>query len=301
MDDLLNASAIKEQISLVDLLQRLGFNPFRRSGKELFYLSMLRDNDTKPSFTVNEQLNVWYDHGMGKGGTLIDFAQLYWGLSFRDTLQKIKDTCGVTRVILPNDFEKPRRRHAVRIPNYQVEDIKDLGHNYAITEYLQERCVWNVARGLLKEIYYYVEDEKKVRKYFFAAGWQNEFGAWEVRNKYFKGCLGHKAMTYLPGDEGKLVIFEGYFNYLSWRVLNKQASTSVLILNTLSLFQAALQKAKDFANVELYFDRDQAGHEASIEFIRALKQAEDLSATYKGFNDFNDYLKALTRNPGPSA
>ena len=301
MDDLLNPSAIKEQISLVDLLQRLGFNPFRRSGKELFYLSMLRDNDTKPSFAVNEQLNVWYDHGMGRGGTLIDFGQLYWGLSFRDTLQKIRDTCGVTQVILPNDFQKPRRRHAVKVPNYQVEHVKELGHNYAITEYLQERGVWNVAGGLLKEVYYYVEDEKKLRKYFFAAGWQNEFGAWEVRNKYFKGCLGHKAITYIPGDPTNLVVFEGYFNYLSWRVLNKQANASVLILNTLSLLHVAMQKAKDFALIELYLDRDQDGYQASVEFIRGCNQAKDLSGTYKGFNDFNDYLKAVIRNPGPLA
>jgi hypothetical protein len=297
MDNLLNASAIKEQISLVDLLERLGFSPFRRSGKELFYLSMLRDTDTKPSFTVNEELNVWYDHGMGKGGTLIDFGQLYWGLAFRDTLVKIREIYGGTALVLPKDFEKPRRRHAVRVPNYQVEEIKELGHNYAITEYLQERCIWNVAAGLLKEIYYYVEDEKKLRKYFFAAGWQNEFGAWEVRNKYFKGCLGHKAMTYIPGDERQLVIFEGYFNYLSWRVLNKTSCASVLILNSLSLLQAAMKKAADFIRIELYFDRDQAGHRASKEFIQSLKQAKDLSAAYVGFNDYNDYLKAIVRNP----
>lgn len=297
MDNLINASSIKEQVSLVDLLERLGFSPLRRSGGELFYLSMLRDSDTKPSFTVNEQLNVWYDHGMGKGGTLIDFGQLYWGLSFRDTLRKITKICEGKLVNLPADFQRPRRRHVVRVPNYLVENVKELGHNYVITEYLQERCIWNVASGLLKEIYYYVEDDKKVRRYFFAAGWQNEFGAWEVRNKKFKGCLGHKAITYIPADEQHLVVFEGYFDYLSWRVLNKTSTASVLILNSLSLLQAAIRKATEFICVELYFDYDPPGRQASIEFIRSLKQAKDLSAAYLGFNDFNDYLMAIVRNP----
>lgn len=296
----MNASAIKEQVSLVGLLERLGFSPFRRSGKELFYLSMLRDSDTKPSFTVNEELNVWYDHGMGKGGTLIDFGQLYWGLAFRDTLIKIREVCD-GNLILPKDFQKPRRRHAVRLPHYHIEHIKDIGSNYVITEYLQERCIWSIAKTCLKEIYYYVEDEKKLRKYFYAAGWQNELGAWEVRNRHFKGCLGHKAMTWIPGDEKGLVIFEGYFNYLSWRVLHAGATESVLVLNSLSLAPAAVRKALDFSTVGLFFDRDQAGHQASAEFISAVPQAKDLSGAYAGFNDFNDHLKAIIKNPSPKA
>jgi hypothetical protein len=68
MNNLLSAADIKEQVSLVDLLARLGFEPVRRSGKELMYLSMLRESDTKPSFAVNELLNVWFDHGSGKAG-----------------------------------------------------------------------------------------------------------------------------------------------------------------------------------------------------------------------------------------
>jgi DNA primase len=200
MTNFLNAADIKEQVSLVDLLTRLGYHSMRQSGKELIYLSMLRDSDTTPSLTVNGDLNVWYDHGAGKGGNIIDFALAYWpGLEFPDVLEKIRMTC--QREISPvntNTERNSRRRHAFKIPHYHIDEVKELGNNPAITAYLQSRRVWRQAQGKLKEVYYYVEDEKKLRKSFFSAGWQNEFGSWEVRNKYFKGCLGQKGITFTP-------------------------------------------------------------------------------------------------------
>jgi len=296
MDNLLNAADIKEQVSLVDLLSRLGFEPVRRSCKELTYLSMLRDSDTKPSFSVNEQLNVWFDHGSGKGGNIIDFGIAYWPLtSFVDVLHKIQST--VKQKIVPNHTrENIRKRMPVKIPHYEVEDVKEMGTNIAITWYIKDRGIGIVAREKLKEVYYYVEDQKKLRKHFFAAGWQNELGGWEVRNKYFKGCLGHKAVTFIPGITERLLVFEGYLDYLSWLTEHEEANPSVLVLNTLSLLEVGIRRAKDFEQVDLYFDRDKSGHQASIQFISAVPYAKDRSSCYDGFKDYNDRLKAGLRN-----
>lgn len=294
--DTLNAAEIKSRLSLVDLLANLGFYPVRPTGRELFFLSMLRDSDTKPSFTVNPELNVWYDHGLGKGGNIIDFGLAFWkGLTFREVLEKIQEVSGAPAAAVASDYDRPRRRHACKLPHYQIQEIKEPGNNPAITAYLKERGVWAVAEGRLKEIYYYVEDEKKVRKYFFAAGWQNQQGAWEVRNRYFKGSLGHKDVSLIPGDAKKIAIFEGYFNYLSWRILNPEATDTVLVLNSLSLVQAAIKLSRDYFTIDLFFDRDQPGHLASIEFCRASPSAKDRSAAYDGFNDYNDMLMAIGR------
>ena len=59
----------------------------------------------------------------------------------------------------------------------------------------------------------------------FAAGWLNEAGGWEVRNKYFKGCLGQKAISFIPGHQKELCVFEGYINYLSWKTENTRFGT----------------------------------------------------------------------------
>ena len=94
MSDFVSAREIKEQVSLVDLLARLGYKPLPRHGREKVYLSMIRDDDTSPSFTVNDELGVWFDHGIRKGGNIIDFGLAYWkGLDFNEVLVKIKETC----------------------------------------------------------------------------------------------------------------------------------------------------------------------------------------------------------------
>jgi len=150
---MLLANQIKEQVSLVDLLARLGFQPLRTAGKELLYLSMIRNNDTKPSFTVNEQLGVWYDHGLGKGGNIIDFGLAYWKMPFQEVLEKIMQVIG-QQIPVKVPQERLRKRSAVKIPHYEIQEIKELGNNPAITEYLQRRCVWEAAQGRLSEEYY---------------------------------------------------------------------------------------------------------------------------------------------------
>lgn len=288
----IRAREIKDTLSLVDLLSRLGYEPVKIYGKERKYLSMLRDSDTTPSFSVDENLGVWYDHGLGKGGNIIDFGLAYWRLPFPETLEKIVQVCGADLPRNNAHHVTGRKRSAVKIPNYKIEDIKPLGNNTVITAYLQYRGIWEVAKLHLKEVYYFIEDQKKQRKYFFAAGWQNELGSWEVRNKHFQASLGHKAISFIPGHEDRLVMFEGFLNYLSWRTENPLQSDSVIVLNSISLLQMGIKKARDFGEIGLFFDRDKSGHTATLELIRVLPQAVDHSAIYDGYNDYNDKLRA---------
>jgi DNA primase len=290
--DTINATDIKAQVCLVDLLARLGYRPVKPAGRELLYLSPLRDSDTRPSFSVNQKLGVWYDHGLGKGGNIIDFGVAYWKLSFQDTLVQIAQTIG--QPILKSTGHK--RTHAQKLPHYKIEQIKALGSTPAITAYLKERGIWQTAQGRLKEVYYYVEDEKTTRKHFFAAGHQNETGGWEVRNKYFKGCLGHKALTIIEGQQNQLSVFEGYFNYLSWLTENEPLGT-VIITNSAALLHQAVSKAKDFETVQLYFDNDKTGREAAAQFKLQVPQALDQAYRYSQYNDYNEKITANLTKP----
>lgn len=292
----LKASEIKENYSLVDLLARLGYEPFKRVRNEQLYLSMLRDSDTTPSFSVNDKLGTWFDFGEGKGGNIIDFGLQYWkGLPFPEILEKIVLTCGGSVPVLAPPVYK-RQPSAEKEPSYEILDIKDLGSNAAILNYLESRGVGQVAEGRLKEIYYYVEDEDKKRNKFFAAGWQNEQGAWEIRNLNFKGCLGNKAISFIPNSEKKLAVFEGFFNYLSWLTANPFAPDSVLVLNSLSLLQAGIRKAKGFQDISLFLDNDPSGRKATLDFTSALPWAKDRAGIYIGYNDYNDLIVAERTN-----
>ena len=55
-------------IALADFLARLGHEPVRRSGNELWYRAPYR-NERTPSFRVNVAKQLWYDFGLGKGAT----------------------------------------------------------------------------------------------------------------------------------------------------------------------------------------------------------------------------------------
>jgi hypothetical protein len=293
----LKATEIKENYSLVDLLTNLGFVPGKHVRNEQLYLSPLRDTDTTPSFSVNDKQGTWFDFGEGKGGNIIDFGLKYWkGSSFQEVLEKIVLTCGGSVPVLSAAPNYKRQPMAEKEPNYEILDIKDLGSNPAILNYLEGRGVGQVAEGRLKEIYYYVEDANKKQNKFFAAGWQNEQGAWEIRNLNFKGCLGHKAISFIPNSEKRLAVFEGFFNYLSWLTENQFAPDSVLVLNSVSLLQAGIIKAQDFRDISLYFDNDPSGRQATLDFKAALPWAIDHAGIYTGYNDYNDLIIAERTN-----
>ncbi|GAA4331750.1 toprim domain-containing protein [Mucilaginibacter gynuensis] len=297
MTSFLNAKELREQASLAELLSRLGFEPVRRSGKELMYLSMLRDSDSAPSFAVNDQLGFWFDHGTGKGGTIIDFGIAFWPkLTFSEVIEKLQTASNatgtprmsVTRMSIQGKLD--RERH------YTVDGTKDIGTHPAITSYLKNRGVFDIARNYLREVYYTVKDERGVGRSFFAAGLKNDDEGWEVRSLYFKGCLGKKGITTIPVDPKRVVVFEGFINALSWLHHNRKAGDSLIILNSLSLLDRAIEKAKQFSTINIYFDRDKAGFQASKDFIKILPYASDRSSAFENYNDYNDKLVAEMRS-----
>ena len=293
MSVLLAAKELKSQASLVDFLDKLGYQPARKNGKEKMYNSMLRENDRKPSLSVNDELGVWFDHGTRRGGNIVDLAIALWpNLSFGEVVLKIQEVCNV----VVGDKRPQRPRRAVRVPNYIITETKPIGNHPAITDYLKKRMVFDAAANELQEVYYYVQDEKGLKKDYYAAGWKNERGAWEVRNKYFKGCLGSKAISFIPAHPKKAAIFEGFMDYLSWKHENPLAEHSIIVLNTIALLNEGIEKAKLYSSLDTYFDRDAPGLEASRKFVQALPYATDRSIVFEGYNDYNDKLVAAAKN-----
>ena len=74
------------EIDLVDYLKAAGHEPHKIRNYDYWYLSPLRIEKTA-SFKVNRKLNRWYDHGLGKGGNLVDFAILYHDCTIAEFLQ----------------------------------------------------------------------------------------------------------------------------------------------------------------------------------------------------------------------
>lgn len=289
-----DANEIKKQVSLASLLAQLGYQPVRKSGKELFYLSMIRDSDINPSFCVNDRLGVWFDHGLGKGGNVIDFALAYWaplpfGAAIEKMMQAYQLPLPLTSTVQPAaPYRDPKPAPE---PRYWIHAFKDLGNHPLITGYLQSRGVWQQAQTRMKELYYYVKDDHDQKRNYFSAGWPNEKGGWEVRNASFKGSLGPKAMSFIPGTEArKLVLFEGFMDYLSWLNEHNEDRSAILVLNSLALLPAAIARAQSYAHISVFFDHDAAGYAATEKLLTAIPWAMDLSGHYQGFNDYNEKL-----------
>lgn len=62
-----------KSIPLAAYLSGLGFEPVKRRGADLWYLSPLR-KETRASFKVNTHLNTWFDFGIGRGGNILSLA-----------------------------------------------------------------------------------------------------------------------------------------------------------------------------------------------------------------------------------
>lgn len=257
-------------ISISSLLDNLNIKPARTSGKDFYYLSPIRKEKT-PSFHVNTETNEWYDHGIGVGGDCVAFACKWLqstgeDYTVSDALRWIANMSGQGKIIvpihLPNKSEqRAEEKHLV------IEKIGPITEQTLI-DYLEYRVIpLQISRKHLKQIRTY---NKKHKKHYFALGFKNDKGGYELRNKYYKGCVGSKGITFIRGSQSKpegIHIFEGFMDYLSIIVQNegKPFRDDAIILNSLSCIQKALELIKGYGYRVAYtwMDNDDAGQSAT--------------------------------------
>ena len=198
-----------KQIKLADYLQSLGYTPVKQQGKSLWYKSPLR-NETDASFKVNTELNQWYDFGIGKGGNIIALAaELYHSENVAYLLERIAER---TPYIRPATFSFGEQQTL----NHCFEDIQ-VGElsSPALISYFQERGInIELAKRECKELRYEYEG-----KSYFVVGFPNISGGYELRNRYFKGCLAPKDITHIRQQGAQrdvCYLFEGFMDYLSF-------------------------------------------------------------------------------------
>jgi DNA primase len=105
-------------------------------------------------------------------------------------------------------------------------------------------------------------------------------------------CLGPKSITTIPGTD-TAILFEGYFDFLSFIELKLYKGQSVIVLNTTAKVKAGIEKIKrNFRNakIECYLDNDGAGNEATQKIMEAYPFIKDKRWIYSGFKDLNELL-----------
>lgn len=275
---------------ITDFLEALGHRPVSARANDRWYVSPLRKERT-PSFKVDSALNVWYDHGEGVGGTIIDLAMRVCGCpDVSSALRAIEAVAGNSRP-LPERAATPVPSVAKR-PATVVERVGAV-ETPALARYLTEvrGIPLEVAAPYVGEATYRTADGKRYSSLAFG----NRSGGYELRTPGFKGTAGAKDFTLLGDPRGTPVrVFEGFTDFLSALVLwPEERGRPALVLNSVALAARGAEELRlRGCAAECLLDSDEAGSRAFAVFREVLGEsgASDARAMLRGSKDVNELL-----------
>jgi len=272
-----------KQVSIVDYLTQTGYKPKLIKGVNYWYCSPLRSELTS-SFKVNAERNQWYDFGTGDHGDIIDLVCILQHCSAAEAMRRLAALKGVR--LAPSFSFGGTTPVRSQTPSMELIGVQAVKHPKLLL-YLSERGLQpSDVSPFLSEVYYRVSE-----KCFFALGFPNDAGGWELRNPYFKGCFAPKAITTIKGtDSHKLQLFEGFMDFLSWRKLHPEGQDDSIILNSLTLLPKLIPTLHPYPIIESLLDNDEAGDRATKQLFDAGLPVKDMRACYAPYKDINEYL-----------
>lgn len=259
--------------TITDFLQEHGHQPTSVRGDNWWYLSPLRDERTA-SFKVDVNKNVWYDFGLGKGGNLRTLVKLLLHGNNYD---------------LPSDHFFETEHPKTRLPekgNASFSDITIMElTNHFLFSYLKRRGISEtIAAKYCKEIHYTNRGKR-----YYAIGFGNRCGGYEIRNAYFKGCISPKDISVIEHGDDDCHVFEGFIDFLSY--VEMSGDCDAVVLNSVINITKALSILNKYHKVYCHLDNDEAGRNATKQIMRACpSDVIDVSSEYAESKDVNEFL-----------
>jgi len=270
---------------ITEYLARLGFAPASIRGNSYWYRSPLR-TEKEASFKVDAKKNVWYDHGEGEGGTIIDLIVKHDGCTPYKALEKLS-------YAKPAHFSFQQPQPSAHVPEEKLEllSVRNLASD-DLLNYLRGRGITAATAGQ-----YCKEVEFRIKKRTYTAvGFANRSGGYDLRNSWFKGSSSPKDMSLITNNEQKLCAFEGFMDFLSAleigtdEVKQLLQQSDFLVLNSVSLIKRSSELMRPYKEVNAFFDNDKAGDKAK-EYLKAQSiPFWDASFFYQKYKDVNEYL-----------
>lgn len=276
------------EIPLSEFLSRLGHEPAAQKGNALWYSAPYRKERT-PSFQVNVRKNVWYDFGLGRGGDIFTLAGEFIGSDdFTAQAEFISEVWGGktdTAAVCPKppSPEIQLREEAC----FENVERRPLYHK-ALLGYLDERGITSdVALPNCEEVRFRLHGKR-----YFAIGFRNVSGGFELRNRFFKGCIPPKDISGIFNGSDICNLYEGFMDYLSWQMLGLGSCEDHVILNSVSLLARSFQYLDKYERINCYLDNDPAG-KRTLETLQARYAGKivDCSCRYEKYKDLNEYLQ----------
>jgi Toprim-like/CHC2 zinc finger len=297
-------------IDLVDYLTSLGYRTAKIRGNNYWYASPFRE-EKEPSFKVDRQVNLWYDHGWGRGGDMVEFGVQFYHRSVREVLKILQEFGAhsgdpMTGNSVPGN---PVAENPVAA-NSRIEVLQAKPIGSTRLHYLQKRRIpLAIAAEFCREVHY-----RLYGKNYFAIGFPNRSGGYELRNEFFKGAASPKDISLINRGASVMTVFEGFMDFLSYHTIYQHQSpplTNFLVLNSLAYFEKVLPMLDEYAAVQLYLDNDPAGRRHTELALQRHSRYQDCSPLYRQYKDLNEWLmypglldkstekQKLSRQPDP--
>lgn len=281
-------------IPLEEVLFSLGHLPTKQNEKEAWYLNPFA-SESQASFKLDKRINAWYLHSEGVGGNNTDFMRKYLKTSISEVLDWAQK----------QNFSSFHQQRQIKKsePNYRIDEILDL-QNPNLKQYLQ-------GRGLSPKIYDYIKEVRFTigSKKLYAIGFENISGGFELRNAFYKGSLLKKDVSIIDlNSNGKnmsniqdrevqgVAVFEGFIDALSFIELQKSFAGDILVMNSIALLNKSIEHLKNYPDINLFLDNDNAGIKCRSEIIKLFPEAKDHSGIYSNHKDLNEFLIHRMKN-----
>ena len=289
-----------KRYSIVEYLERKGVRPVRRTPAYAMYRSPLRE-ETRPSFKVDTEKNLWIDYAESRGGSIIDLCMRSEGCTLSEAICRLgqKAPGNTTQSSISSKRE-------ISISPNQIENVMASGTRRLIClsdtlppylqEYLKkERCIdLEKATPFLKCISYEVRGRR-----YEAIGFANSSGGYELRdNHLFKGTVAPKDITPIFEDRTQPVcLFEGFMDFLSFLSMKGEVTNQCLVMNSVSNVARSIHylNERNITSVRAFLDNDDAGRKAVQEFVNTGFKVEDMAVYYGDFKDLNEFHVSRVR------
>ncbi len=276
------------QSSIIEYLARLGFQPSKIRGTDYWYLSPLRVEKT-PSFKVNAAKNVWYDHGIGEGGSFVDLGARLNNCTIQEFVKsRVRDSLPRPAILTGVPMRRENPLTVLEIGKIQSESL---------IEYLHQRGISKDTAELhCQEVLFQIGERR-----YSAIGFPNNSNAYELRNIWFKGSSSPKDLSFIDNHSGRISVFEGFLDFLSaiqieYREIKDIVRESdFLVLNSLSLLARSVPILESRKEINLFLDNDLPGQKAKAILDEKGIRYHDASALFKGHKDVNEFLVATSQ------
>ncbi|MEC5144939.1 toprim domain-containing protein [Chitinophaga sp. 212800010-3] len=272
-------------LDMVDYLAKLGFQPEKINEPHYWYISPLRPDEKTPSFKINRRMNKWKDWGSGESGNIIDFGIQYHQCSVKELLQKLDVNAPLFK---PAPQHSPTYKPDSDITIQQVKPITSI----PLIQYVRQRGIpLDTAEKFLKEVHYSLKG-----KNYYALGFKNDAGGYELRNQYIKASSSPKTSTFIDNKTNELAVFEGFFNFLTHQSMHrdKMPQTNYLVLNSLSFFDNNLSRMTAQNRVYLFLDNDKSGDKFTQKALALdCQKFSDERKLYSSHKDLNEWVLSI--------